>query len=739
MVFIIAFTGNAVEAEAEVVDQILKAPEGTGSSAALSAAIIPDTTQTILDHNLVAENDNYQLYLYEPTLSIIIRDKTTGAIMESTVRDDNGKSNATWSGFIQSGISIELQEDNNKLQKKIDLVNSGASVSVSLVAGGFEAKVTYDRYELSFEVKVLLYDDGSITVTIPEESIYENSVKYKIGNFYVYPFLGYTCLGEREGYMLIPDGNGALIYLENKEGRFSEGYSQRVYGTDAGINDPFQLSLIWGMFETHNDPELILAPVYGMVHTDSEMAYLAVIESGAEEATIEAVPNGAYTDYNWITSKYRKSTTYVQPTSNSGGSITKVTDRIAYDIQIKYCFVSKESADYAGLANRYRDYLMEKGELTDKKDDFKIRIDFLGSDVENWLLFKKSVKMTTTDQIREIYDELSEAGVTDILSLYKGWQDGGIFEVPVKSFKAASGIGGNRKLKNLISDVTEQGIQFYLYQDVLRLNPATTSSSFNVIKKMDKRVYSEDVFMEVFDEFNYLLPSKTNANLTKLTKSFLSEGIENMAISGITNTMFTHMLDNVMHTRKETADAYESYISSADEKMNLLLEEPIATLWKHTEAMIDMPVSDSDYIYTDQSVPFLSIVLKGMIPMYSDYVNFEANKTEFFLKLIETGVYPSFYITYEGTEKLIYTNSADIYTSKYSVYKNEMIEYYNELKQVNEIVSGAFIMDHKIMENGVTVVTYDNGVKMYINYGKSVQTVDGITIDSMTYQIGGAE
>ena len=85
-----------------------------------------------------------------------------------------------------------------------------------------------------------------------------------------------------------------------------------------------------------------------------------------------------------------------------------------------------------------------------------------------------------------------------------------------------------------------------------------------------------------------------------------------------------------------------------------------------------MPLYVSDYIYEDEDVPFLSIVLGGVIPVYSEYTNFEANKTEFFLKLVETGTYPSFYITKEDSSDLIYTNSNDIYSSQYSVYRDEI-------------------------------------------------------------------
>lgn len=732
---------DGVEAEAKNNTPTVNAPKGTGSQAALSAAIVPDTTQTINDHKLVAENENYQLYLYEPTLSIIVRDKNSGAIMESTVHNDEGLAgtNATWSGFLQSGVVVELQEDTNKMQKKLDLVNSGAQIKVDLVDGGFKAQVDYPKYQFGFEFEVLLYDDGSFTAEILESSIYENSEKQKIGNLYIFPLLGNTYLGEREGYMLIPDGNGALIYLEDKEGRFSAGYSERVYGADIGIGESYVLSLFWDKYETHNDAEKILAPIFGMVHTDSELGYLAVIEQGEEEATILATPNGAYTNYNWVTASFRKSTTYIQPTSNSGGSITKVTDRIPYDIKIRYFMVSGEDADYAGLANRYRKYLIEQGELLEKKNDFNIRLDFLGSDVENWLLFKKNVTMTTTENIREIYDDLQEQGVTDILSLYKGWQDGGIWDLPVKSYDAEGAIGGNRKLKKLVEEAKEEGISLYLYQDLLRANPDTSNTTFNTVKKMDKRLYTESTHLDVFDEFVYWTPSKTTSIVNKLVKSFFKNDINQIAVSGITNNLFTYTLSDEMKTRQSTKDAYESLIRSLNDQTDLLLEEPLSCYWKYTQAIIDMPMDDSDYIFTDQSVPFLSMVLKGMVPMYGDYVNFEANKQEYFLKLVETGIFPSFYLTYEDPSKLIYTNSCGVYSSEYSIYRDKIIEYYKELKELNALTADAYMIDHEILDNGLTMVTYDNGVKFYINYSKQDAAVDKITVPAMSYKVGGAE
>ena len=124
------------------------------------------------------------------------------------------------------------------------------------------------------------------------------------------------------------------------------------------------------------------------------------------------------------------------------------------------------------------------------------------------------------------------------------------------------------------------------------------------------------------------------------------------------------------------------------------------------------------------------------MPMYSDYVNFEANEREYFLKLVETGIYPSFYLTWEDPSALIYTNSSDVYTSQYSVYKEQIVRYYEELKAVNEAVAGSYIDEHEQLANGLVKVTYDNGVTIYINYSDKAMSTDGITVEASDYVIG---
>lgn len=712
-------------------------PVVSAPSAALSDGAV-DTSKELDGHHLVAANDNYELYLYEPALSIIVKNTKTGAVMESTVRNEErlGNVNETWKGFLQSGIVVELQEETNTMQRKLGIEGSGAQVSVELIPGGFRAKLDYPAQELGFDAEVKLYDDGSITAYIPESSIYENAENKKIGNIYVFPLLGSSRLGEKDGYMFVPDGNGALIYLDEKDGRFDSGYVQKVYGSDIGVGESYVLSLLWDRYETHNDAEMILAPVYGMVHTDDGMGYLAVIESGDEEASIYATPNGAYSDYNWITAAFRKCTTYIQPTSNSGGSVTKVTDRIKYDINVRYMFVDGEDANYTGLAKRYREYLLEKDELIRIEDNFKVRLDFLGLDVENWMLWKKDAPVTTVDNIREIYSDLEQEGVTDILSIYKGWQDGGIFNLPVTSYDVDGSIGGAGELSKLMDECEEKNIDFYLFTDGVRANPETGNTTFDTVKKMDKRLYTQNTYQNVYDEFVYWTPQKTVENLNILQKNLTKKGVNKIALSEVGNTLFTYTMGDTMQTRLVSKHLYEEALKQTSETMDLMLEAPVQCYWQYVKAIVDMPISDSDYIYTDQSVPFLSIALKGILPMYGDYVNFEANEREYFLKLVETGIYPSFYLTYENPSELIYTNSSNVYTSQYSVYRDQILEYYDELRQISELTKNSMIAGHEITDTGVTIVTYDNGVKLYINYSEAERKADNVTVPALSYVVG---
>lgn len=688
-------------------------------------------------HQLVASNNRLELYLEKESLSIIIRDKSTSAVMYSTVANPDASNNQTWQNFMKSGVTVEYLTGSNVNVNKVGMFSEGVTANVQTNNAGFSAEVSVPSLEIGFTLSVTLTETG-IIAEILEESIKEGN-DHKVSGFNIYPFLGYSKLGAREGYMLIPDGSGALINLEDNDSEYTQPYSSYIYGQNIGVDEKNVPTLFKGN-NIVKSAENILMPIFGMVHTDSQIGVLGIVEGGGEYSSkIEAYPNGAVTAYDWITAKFVYRQSYNQSMSQSTGSIVVIqNERNHFDARIRYEFVSGDDATYTGLAKRYRDYLIESGELEQKVEEFNIRLDFLGLEQQSGLLSKEDVVMTSIADIEAIYADLKESGVTDILSVYKGWQKGGISTgLPMTDFKTASALGGNNQLKDLLASLEDSSIQLYLYNDPLRMDASINSLlKYSVVKKLNKRVYEESTYKSVVETYNYLLPSKINEILEKLETKYQKNNISNLMISGISNNIFSYSLKGKITDRIATASDFESMVSEYSDSFNLILEQPFSYMWKYTDVYMDTPLTGSRYNFTDEEIPFLSIVLKGYIPMYSNYVNFEANKTEHFLRLIEQGVLPSFYLTKEDPAELVYTNSSDIYSSRYDLYKNEIVDYYNELRDVYQHIEGATIESHSRIDD-VAIVEYSNGVKVFVNYSSKTKTVEGVTIEALSYKVGG--
>ena len=691
------------------------------------------------DYRYVCESDLFYMYLKKQTVSIILVDKKTGAILESTLSDekDDGANNKAWNGYMKSGVVVDaIIGTVNTYQ--VNLVNDKTELDYDMRDDGFSVKIYFSKYEFGFTLDVTL-NDGDLLVTIPDESIVEDREGVYISKINVFPFFGYTHNDEQDGYMLIPDGNGALIYLDDKEGQFTTGFSQLIYGDDAGLSTETGVtSLLWDKFDTVNDTNKVIAPVFGMAHTEDGLGYLAIVESGDERCFIEAHPNGVFVDYNRSFPKWLFRVRYVQRwnQSNSGTMISVEKDRLHNDLTVRYLLLNEEDANYSGMAVAYRNYLLGNGLIEEKDTSYNTRVDFLGTDREEFLFTTKDVTVTTVDNIETMYAEFKEAGVESLLTVFKGWQKGGLYDVPINSFKADSNIGGTSALKDLINESEKDNYRIYLYNDALRSNADTNSTTYNVIKKVNKRTFSEKYNAEVYDTFYYLTPFKTNETLLKFLDSYLKKEVDNIALSGISDNIFSFYYKGNYYSRTETMKAFLASAAELSDKADIIMEQPLSYMWNYTDAFLDMPLSTSAYVYVDEEVPFMSMVLKGIVPMYSNYVNFEANKTEFFLKMVEAGVFPSFYITYENSSALIYTNSSDLYSTEYKTYKDTIVEYDKELRAVNEAVAGSLIVNRTKTESGMVIVTYDNGKKIYINYTSAELSENGIKVPAMSYKVG---
>ena len=132
------------------------------------------------------------------------------------------------------------------------------------------------------------------------------------------------------------------------------------------------------------------------------------------------------------------------------------------------------------------------------------------------------------------------------------------------------------------------------------------------------------------------------------------------------------------------------------------------------------------------------MVLHGCIPYSTDLLNFDDSEdmTKTVLQMVETGTSPHYVFTMENSSKMKNTGMSRYYATTYETWKDEAKEIYDRVNTALQNVSAAEIVNHEIFGN-VRKVTYSNGVIIYINYGDEAQTIGGVTVPAMSYEMEG--
>ncbi len=678
---------------------------------------------------LAAQNERFSLYYEEKGLTVKIKNNITGVITTSSATPDESSS-LDWKNFVNSGIVLEYYKGTAVNINKINMYSGKPVTKITLIENGFVADINFKTIGISLKMFVTL-DEKGINVKIPNSSVREANEQYHLAAIYVFPFLGYTHSDEIEGYMLIPDGCGAVIELKDNNKRFTQPYKAKVYGGNYSVeSNTATVQKFDDTIATASGTANVFAPIFGMVHMTNQTAVLGVVEDGKYNCEIVAYPNGVITEYNWITARYIYREVYKYLTGQTGSISSPQENRETFDISVNYRFEDGESADYVGLAKSYRNYLTEKGMLNTSADtSYSLRLDFFGGDEEKSLLGKKTVAMTTVSQIDEILSELTDKGIKDLLVSLKGWQKGGIYGEVSEKLDFDNSIGSYKEYEQL-AEKYKDNAEFMLYGDFL--NSYKKSGTKDYIYQYNGKVFGNDTFLKLHPQNFRFTADSVSEKLDFINKK-LGDDI-GISFDGITNEVYSYSMGEKMkmYSRNYAANITQKSMEIFKGKVPTSFFSPNDYLWKITEKYYDYKLYGSDYKFVKSEIPFFAIVLNGSIPLYSEYVNFKADTTEYKLKLIESGVYPSFLLTYQSPSELIYTDSAAIFSCQYSEYK-QMINEYNEIfVKMSKITNGSIIKDH-ISKDGVAVTTYENGAEIIVNYNNTPTDYNGNTVEGQSY------
>ncbi|PWH12667.1 MAG: hypothetical protein DDG60_12100 [Anaerolineae bacterium] len=687
-------------------------PSGSARAFAPHPQEIPPSYQRI------AENETFALYVDSATLAFKLLDKRNNYLWHSGIDElqQGDRLNKSWRAFAQSGVSIEYL-DEKAVSKRISIANAEHTLEVKPIENGVEAEIKFEEVGISFQVRLRLEAEG-VRVEIPSVSIRQENPAFKLGLVYLYPFLGATRGSSTPGYMFLPDGTGSLIRFADSTKAKNMFYG-RYYGADLGMIAvmPYDPGI--------NRAYPISFPVFGMVHGEKGNAFLAVVEDGAAYGEIQAHPAGILTNFNFLYNAFIYNESYFQATNRSGAGVTTIQKQTNdFDVTVHYRFLHGGAADYVGMARSYQQYLVEKGilqKVTDPNPNIGIRLEFLGGDKEKALFWWRFVSMTTIRQMQTLLDNLQIANPQVI---YFGWQPLGASSMPPLSLKLERSLGTLDDLRTLAEKITADGGRFSLYLDP----QAALWKERGYSPRRDLAMAITNVNLEGYNRYYnyYFTLDALQRRFAALTESIASQLQADLALDGIGFTLYSDFRENAPLNRQQAIRAYQDVLGKSPVPLGFY--RPNDYLWSLMSAYYDMPLGDNGYIYTSEAVPFLPIVLSGYVPYYGAALNFSPNLEEDILRHVDYGMYPSYFLTYEPTAKMLDTRSTWIYTSSHEQWGEQIRQTYAWMNALLAPVRGQEITARQKLREGVFVTTYANGKQIVVNYTDQPVNYKGVTV-----------
>lgn len=698
----------------------------------------------VLGYSKVAESESIELWINHETTSIRVLDRRTGYVWGDVLEGENAYNdlNVSWKGIARSALLIEYYNERGILAVR-GSADKLAKRSISQIPDGAAFRVDFEDLGISvgFSIRV---EDKCVVFRLNSDEVSEER-GYSLGSIIFAPFFASSVEDEIDGYMFVPDGPGALVRF-SQASNYSNWFEKRVYGKDYSIENltiPNDLRAGRPNDFLREEPT-VLMPVYGVVHGVRQNALFGVITSGAEYSSVFAYPAGVLSDYNRAGVKFIFRQRYLQPTSRSGAGVQVVqSEKNSFDAEIRLFFLEGREADYVGMAKFYRTEFSEElfGDSADKEargeSELPLAVTVIASDIEKGLLGYGIMSTTTAEEAMEIVRVLQELKVNSVRLFMEGWQKGGVHGNKISGLSFENAIGGREALIDLARDSRERGYELILVDNVTKVS----DRQINVNREVGINLSQSSIFEER-DNKDLWLHRFYYSNV-KLASDYIQEkavglaklGFSNLALKEYGSKLYGDMTFNKELPRNEAQNLIEKTLAQARSSgVNVYLYSPNCYTWRYASGIMETPMNNSQYLFQTDTVPFLQIVLSGVMEYYTPYMNNSFFSRNDVLKAIEYGAYPSFVVTRVDNYEMKNTPLWDYPSTKFEDWKEEIMRIYFEMKEALDPLIGSRIVDREVLGPGVVRVDYDNGLSIAVNYTESRYESEIVGIDPRSWK-----
>ena len=627
---------------------------------------------------------------------------------------------------------------------KFDCIEmEGNNLKVEKLANGLKITYTFPVVGITVPVKYTL-DNGVFNATVLIDGIKDDGDHVLI-NVNVLPAFG--CGNwEDEGYVLVPDGSGAIMNFNN--GAYLDlGYRQYeslVYGQEMSIIEKQKVTTT----------EAIRLPVFGIVNGNN--ALYGIITKGDGAASITAMSGNARFGYNGASTIFHYRVMQKQRNLYNKRDVNLVAEpKLAKDdvYQVRYDTLSGDSANYIGIATAYREYLKANKGLKQQKAEPKFHLDAVGAFEQpasflGIIPYTQTVSLPSYSQCQTILGTLKDNGINNLSLRYLGWNHTGLENKALPDEADALGaLGGSDDLEALQAYTAQNGIMFFPSVDLLTFRESGNGVSarnagirtvFGKISYQPK--YMLSTYVTVLDSENItaiLTPEKIQWAADRYMASLVEENFDAVSLSNLGEYCYSNFYEENEQYRYSFPGKVEAALKPHAEKTKLSFDGGNAYVLPYASLITNVPIHSSGYDVFDQDVPFYQAVLHGWIPYTTESIPQAGNPEVTYLAGVETGSELLYLGIYEKASVLFDTEFDHLYGSTYTLWMERAIAHYKAYMPVLEKIHDQVMTEHGKVDTDVYLTGYANGVQVVVNYGdKDYIMADGQTVPAGSFITG---
>ena len=645
---------------------------------------------------------------------------------------------------VSSLLYVEtLRKDNYNEEDVLsatDAVQKGRVVTEK-IDSGIKVEFYFDAYEFMVPVEVTLRDNGSVAMKVDPNLIQENQ-KYEVIAVSIAPFWCTALNGEENSYLFIPDGSGALINTASTSQSGAD-ITLPVYGFDPVMYEENKFGAI-------KEARL---PVYGAKRGDA--AALAIIEENSESTKIEAKVGSKTFNYSGIYSTvqirgYSKNHTQQMNNKKTRNEVYSKS-MIQTPVTVGFYPLTGEKASYSGMAEAYKNYLSEKGLLTETDSETALNLTFIGGVMIDktfaGIPYTDLLAATTLDGVQNIVGDLAEKTKAKMSVKLLGFgSTGAELGNFAGGFTIHKNIGSASQLSKLNSFCADNKASLYFDFDIVKLNSSSAGYSnvfdtaYNAVGKIGKGYKYDVVTRGHLSETAFSLLKREELSgaadklLSKVSKWNLS-GLSMESLSSIAYSDYSTGTTDYFEKNNMDEDVNAIYAKFKDKGYKVASDDANAYAALASNIVFDTPTQSSQYYSYICDVPFYQMVFKGYVPMSGESINHAVNPTREFLKAVEAGIGLNYTVTENYYNEFIDYQGYYFFNSKYDDIAEDIVKNSTVLADYYSAIDSAKIVSNDTLtkdgSNGLRETVFDNGVKVYVNYTDvPLTTPSGKTVDA---------